>query len=114
YGDGEQRRDFVHVSDIVAANLLAMDSRLSWGIYNIGTGKATSVNEVARLLCDRIAPGLHPGHVAAHAGELRNSIPAIGRARADLGFEPRATLAGTIDAVSGACRAAAGPPGMPA
>lgn len=46
--DGNQRRDFTYVKDVVAANMLALDNPLTDGqIYNVGTGKNTSVNEIA-------------------------------------------------------------------
>jgi UDP-glucose 4-epimerase len=51
FGDGEQRRDFVHVSDIVQANLLALKNDSAVGeTFNVGTGIGTSVNELAQLL----------------------------------------------------------------
>lgn len=99
FGDGEQMRDFVHVSDIVAANLLSMRSSVDHGIFNIGTGKATSVNEIALLLCARISPGTSPNHVDAHAGELRYSIADISHATTVLGYRPKATFAEKIDEV---------------
>lgn len=48
YGPGEQRRDFIHVDDIVAVNLWLFDNPQVSGIYNLGTGKAQSFNDVAR------------------------------------------------------------------
>lgn len=48
YGPGEQRRDFIHVDDIVAVNLWLLDNPQVRGIYNLGTGRAQSFNEVAR------------------------------------------------------------------
>jgi len=48
YGPGEQRRDFIHVDDIVAVNLWLLDNPQVSGIYNLGTGRAQSFNEVAR------------------------------------------------------------------
>lgn len=60
FGDGEQRRDFVHVNDVVNANLLAMDTSERYGLYNVGTGRATSVTEISNLLCQRIAPDIRP------------------------------------------------------
>ena len=99
FGDGEQRRDFVHVDDVVAANLLSMKSGLAQGVFNVGTGRATSVNEIAGLLCSRIDPRCRPSHEPAHPGELRYSIARIERISADLGYRPVATLAGSIDEV---------------
>lgn len=48
YGPGEQERDFIHVDDIVAANLWLMDHPNVSGIFNLGTGRAQSFNDVAR------------------------------------------------------------------
>ncbi len=98
-GDGEQRRDFVHVDDVVAANLLALKGPMTSGVFNVGTGRATSVNEIAALLCERLAPGCRPEHQGAHPGELRYSIADIRRITAALGYRPAATLAGRIDEV---------------
>jgi len=48
FGDGEQKRDYVHVNDVVQANMLWIDRTKGWGKpYNVGTGQTTTVNEVA-------------------------------------------------------------------
>ena len=49
YGTGEQTRDFVYVGDVVQANLLAAESEMT-GVYNVGTGVPTSVNEIVKKL----------------------------------------------------------------
>lgn len=55
-GDGEQRRDFTHVSDVVNANILAaiteIDEKLYGTIFNVGSGKNYSVNEIAAMISD--------------------------------------------------------------
>lgn len=48
YGPGEQRRDFIHVDDVVAVNLWLLDNPQVSGIFNLGTGRAQSFNEMAR------------------------------------------------------------------
>jgi len=48
YGPGEQQRDFIHVDDVVAVNLWLFDNPQVSGIFNVGTGRAQSFNEVAR------------------------------------------------------------------
>ena len=48
YGDGEQRRDFVSVEDVVKVNLWFLDHPEVSGIFNVGTGRAQSFNDVAR------------------------------------------------------------------
>jgi len=91
-GDGAQRRDFVHVDDIVAATVTALDAPVDGETINIGTGRATTVSELAALLCSKIAPELLPIHAPPHAEELRSSVADITRARRLLGFTPRETL----------------------
>ncbi|MBK6842422.1 MAG: NAD-dependent epimerase/dehydratase family protein [Gemmatimonadetes bacterium] len=53
FGDGMQRRDFVHVDDIAAGTALALDG--PGGTYNLGTGVGTTVNELARLLVELVS-----------------------------------------------------------
>lgn len=50
YADGEQRRDFIHVDDAVAVNLWLLDHPQVSGIFNVGTGRSQSFNEVARAV----------------------------------------------------------------
>ncbi len=88
FGDGEQQRDFVHVEDVARATLLALDSGLGGEVFNVGTGKGTSVNEVARILIDRLSPGLHPHHLDAQPGEIRHAIADISKIGRLLGFRP--------------------------
>jgi UDP-glucose 4-epimerase len=93
FGDGEQRRDFVHVSDIVQANLLALTKDEAVGrVLNVGTGYATSVNELASLLRSRLYPDASVSHEPAREEELRNSIADISVARKILGYEPKTNL----------------------
>ena len=50
YADGEQRRDFIHIGDVVDVNLWFMNNTGSSGIFNVGTGRSRSFNDVARLV----------------------------------------------------------------
>jgi dTDP-L-rhamnose 4-epimerase len=53
YEDGRQTRDFIHVRDVVRANMLAMEEDgMNYGVFNVGTGKPTSIGELAQLLID--------------------------------------------------------------
>jgi len=54
YGDGEQRRDFVHVDDVVNVNLHFIEHREVSGIFNCGTGRAQSFNDVARAVVNGV------------------------------------------------------------
>ena len=61
-------------------------------MFNVGTGHATSVNEIAAGLIGALAPGLQPAHAPAQAGELRNAIADPSALRATLGWSPRAGI----------------------
>jgi UDP-glucose 4-epimerase len=92
FGDGEQRRDFIHVDDIVSANLAvldAADSAVAGRVFNVGTGRATSVNQIADGLLAALSAGARPEHAAAQAGEMRNAVADIGAIRDALGWAPR-------------------------
>jgi ADP-L-glycero-D-manno-heptose 6-epimerase len=52
YGDGEQRRDFIYVADVVAVNLWLLDHPRVSGIFNLGTGRSQSFNELAQAVLD--------------------------------------------------------------
>lgn len=97
FGDGEQCRDFVYVGDIVRANLLAMQHGVDGQVFNIGSGRGTTVNALAALLCRRLQPGMAPVYAPAQPGELRNSVADISKAQALLGYKPRGDLEGQLD-----------------
>jgi dTDP-L-rhamnose 4-epimerase len=94
FEDGRQARDFVHVSDIVQANLLALETdRADYEAVNVGTGRATPINEVARLLAEGLGKDLRPEIVGKYReGDIRHCVADISRARRLLGYEPRVTL----------------------
>ena len=99
FGDGEQKRDFVYAGDVAEANLLAMDSKVKSGVFNIGTGKGTSVNEIAGILIKRLSPGLKPVYAPLKPGEPGNSVADISAAGKRLAFSPRHSLKDKIDEV---------------
>lgn len=95
FGDGGQTRDFTHVSNAVAANLLAATAPrpMTGQTVNIGAGVRTSVNSLAELLgvlCDRT--GVTPNHMPVRVGEVRDSVAEISAAEALLGYTPVTTL----------------------
>jgi len=108
YGDGRQTRDYVHVDDVVAANLAAADSGAT-GPFNIGRGQEVSVLDLVEALReiagapDFFAPEFEP----ARLGELQRSCVDPSRARAELDWEARTglveglrTTLASLDAVS--------------
>jgi nucleoside-diphosphate-sugar epimerase len=103
FGDGLQQRDFVHVSDIASGVVASLDGPP--GTYNLGTGRATTVQALADLILERLAPGTTPAYAPAQPGELRCSVADIGRARDALGYRPTRSLATHIDDVIADIRA---------
>lgn len=90
FGDGEQSRDFVYVGDIVAALLAAVGK--GGGPYNIGTGRATTVNEI-HAACRRAA-GVEepPRHEPARLGDVIRSVIDPSRAGRELGWRAETSL----------------------
>jgi len=94
YGDGEQTRDFVNVSDIVEANILALErAYIPSDPINIGSGTATSIKELADILIDITGrKHLQPTFDKPRAGDIKHSCADISRARKILGYKPRISL----------------------
>ncbi|MDQ4030074.1 MAG: NAD-dependent epimerase/dehydratase family protein [Actinomycetota bacterium] len=90
FGNGEQVRDYVYVADVVRATLAAAER--SGGVYNVGTGVATSVLELADL-CRRVS-GNEIAHELASArpGELQRSVLDPSAAARELGWRPEVEL----------------------
>jgi len=75
HGNGEQTRDFVHVSDVVRANLLAgMQPNMTAEVINIGTGVSTSIQFLAEETCRLVNPQLHPVNTEARPGDIPRSV----------------------------------------
>ncbi len=93
YGDGEQTRDFIYVSDVVEALMLAAnaDKTCIGNIFNIGTGKNTSIKEIAKLIIGLGNATVAPKHGRAII-EPRHSVADISRAKKMLGWEPQIAL----------------------
>jgi UDP-glucose 4-epimerase len=93
FGDGEQSRDFTYVSNVVEANLLAVDAAGANGaVVNIGTGIPVSVNGLADLVGELTGLPVEREYFQSRAGEVRDSWADIEAARRVLGYEPRIDL----------------------
>jgi len=95
YEDGQQSRDFIHVRDIVQGLLLAMDRpEADNQVFNLGTGRPTSVGQVAEMLSQRLTGGeVRPDlRQQYRAGDIRHCYADLTKARRLLGFEPRISL----------------------
>lgn len=87
FGDGKQLRDYVYVKDVANANLLALTGG-NGNIYNVGTGKGTSVNELFEILKDLLDFKDSPIYAEARSGELFRSVLNTKKIKRDLGWKP--------------------------
>lgn len=92
YGDGENTRDFVFVGDCARANLMALTIDHPSGIYNIGWGKPTSVNQIFEALKDITSYPLPDVHGPAKLGETRFIYLNADKAKKELGWEATVSL----------------------
>ncbi|HVS00645.1 MAG TPA: NAD-dependent epimerase/dehydratase family protein [Thermoanaerobaculia bacterium] len=84
-GEGLQTRDYVHVSDVVRANM-AVVGRPGFHIYNVGTGVETSVVDLYKEIARSVGSGAAANHGPAKPGEQQRSVIDAGRLRRDLGL----------------------------
>jgi len=91
FGDGEQTRDFVYVEDVAEANMVAME-RSAEGAFNIGTGKASSVNDVSTILREEFQSSINPVYGEPVEGEVRHIHLDISKAKKELGWKPKVDL----------------------
>jgi UDP-glucose 4-epimerase len=106
HGDGEQTRDFVHVSDIVRANLLAAETEHVGEAFNIGTGEATSIRDLAELVRDATRSGAEITHADPRQGDIVHSRADTTNAHERLGFEASVSLEEGIHDLCGAIEVA--------
>ena len=92
YGDGRQTRDFVYVDDVADAVLRAAQASAS-GVFNVGTGEALQILDLADEIARLTAHAVPHRHAPSRAGDVRASSADASRARMVLGWSPAHTLA---------------------
>jgi nucleoside-diphosphate-sugar epimerase len=99
-------RDFVHIEDIVQANMLAMGSANAVGeMFNVASGKATSILELARIVKDLMgATGVENVFGPSRPGDMKLGLASIDKIKAVLGYDPKVQmqygLRGVIESIS--------------
>lgn len=88
-GNGRQTRDYVYIDDITSANLLALKYFHETGIYNTGTAKETSVNDVFRALNKHFENKFGEIHGPAKIGEQKTSCLSFAKIKKDFGWTPK-------------------------
>ncbi len=91
HGTGEQTRDFIHVDDVVAANLAAAD-QLATGAFHIGTGKETSVNTLLAAVERAVGKKADRRDGPSRAGDVDRSCLDVEKAKRELGWAARVAL----------------------
>ena len=100
YGDGSQTRDFVNVKDVVEAVLASMKSSCAEGeVFNIGSGKATSISELAKTVLELVGVDLKIRYEKSRAGDIKDSYADISKAKTLLGYEPKISLKAGLQAL---------------
>lgn len=90
FGDGEQSRDFSFIEDVVRANILAAESNAE-GVFNIGSAKSTTINQVAKIIINLMGKNLKPVHEQPRPGDPRHTLADVSKAKS-FGYEPKYTL----------------------
>ena len=93
FGDGEQTRDFTYVDDVVEANLRAATAQgVSGEVFNVAQGKGTTVNELYRLIRERIGSDVEPTYAPRRPGDILHSRADVSRLKDRIGYSPTHSL----------------------
>jgi UDP-glucose 4-epimerase len=92
YGDGEQTRDFVHVDDVVQANIKAANATGVSGAFNIASGARITINELVELITRDNSNEIEVIHGDERPGDVRHSLADISLANKMIGYTPTVDL----------------------
>ncbi|HEY0443445.1 MAG TPA: NAD-dependent epimerase/dehydratase family protein, partial [Candidatus Limnocylindrales bacterium] len=95
HGDGEQTRDFVHSSDLAAAVVAAIDaapSVVAGEVFQVGTGRETTINELAEAIGRAVGRPLDIRREPARAGDVRRNVSRVDKAAERLGYRAKVSL----------------------
>jgi UDP-glucose 4-epimerase len=99
FGDGTQSYDFVHVSDVARANVLALKSDATDANYNVGAGIGTTLNELVAMLLDITGSDLEPTYLPQEQMFVTHRIGSTKAAGGDLGFNASVDLRSGLESV---------------
>lgn len=92
FGDGNQMRDFVYVEDVVDANIKSIMSKKDFAIYNVGTSKAVSINDIFKNLKKLLNYNKSPIYKPPRKGEIFKSYLNISLIKKELNWQPKTSL----------------------
>jgi UDP-glucose 4-epimerase len=90
YGDGTQTRDFIHVADVARFVEVVLD-RGAAGVFNVGTGRAVSIRELAAIVMRLAGLGGEPLYGPPRPGDIKHSVADVSKAKS-LGWQPQMPL----------------------
>ena len=92
FGDGEQTRDFVHVNDVVMANVNASLTHKISGAFNIASGESISINELVSILSSFVDKKVSVSYLNKRPGDVMHSLADISFAKKNINFTPSTKL----------------------
>lgn len=92
YGDGNQTRDFIHVVDVCRAVELSMLSKYANEVYNVGSGRPVSINELVKVVSAVKKSDVGVVYMPSRVGDIIHSYADISKASTYLGFKPSITI----------------------
>lgn len=92
FGDGEQTRDFIHVDDVVDANVRAAETRGAQGPFNLGCGSRITINQLVQLVADRVPKPTEIKYGPRRQGDVLHSLADASAASREFGFTPRVSI----------------------
>jgi UDP-glucose 4-epimerase len=99
HGDGTQTRDFVHITDVVRANLLAATTEGVGASYNVGTGQECSIADLADVCREVVGADVPIEHTDPRTGDVERSCADTEKVDEGLGFEAQVSLSEGLDAL---------------
>ena len=91
FGDGMQTRDFISINDVILSINDAIKNKGN-GIYNIASGKAITINELAKFMIILSGKNLKLKHISERKGDIRHSEADISLAKEKIGYDPKSKL----------------------
>lgn len=92
YGDGTQTRDFIFVKDVIKANILAATNEKVNGVFNVATGNAISINEIAQLVISETCSKSKIVYKEERPGDIKHSVASMDETKTRLNFLPEFNL----------------------
>ena len=98
-GDGTQFRDFVHVSDVVNANILSMNSKIKHAFYNVGTNSSITILDLAKSIIKSSGLKLEPKFRNALEGDVDKTLSDITLIQKEIQWKPTIKLEDWLDMI---------------